>query len=147
MTETKCQAYSKVLVEPLRSLKTIFGRVFAKRAHQLNIVLNNISQGVCMFDPSQRLVVCNERYLQMYNLSAEVVRPGCTLRELIDHRQATGLLHDDPEEYCRKILESNSQARTLELVVELADRSAVGTFHVVSENLQLRLGIDDGMFG
>jgi diguanylate cyclase (GGDEF)-like protein/PAS domain S-box-containing protein len=121
MAETKRQVYIRLFATPLRSLKTIFGRVFAKREHKLNTVLNNISEGVCMFDSSQRLVVCNERYLQMYNLSAEVVRPGCTLRELIDHRQATGLLHDDPEEYCRKILESNSQARTLKLVVDLAD--------------------------
>ena len=92
-----------------------------KREHQLDIVLNNISQGVCMFDSSRRLVVCNERYLQMYNLSADVVRPGCTLRELIGHRQAAGLLQDDPEEYCRNILEHNSQERTLKLVTELAD--------------------------
>jgi diguanylate cyclase (GGDEF)-like protein/PAS domain S-box-containing protein len=121
MTETKRQAYSTLLAEPLRVLKTIFGRVVVKREHQLDTVLNNISQGVCMFDSSQRLVVCNERYLQMYNLSAEVVRPGCTLRELIDYRQAAGLLQDDPEEYCRNILEHNSQERTLEVVAELAN--------------------------
>src|SRR5712672_830800 len=102
MTENGLDVYSKLLAGPLRSLKTSFGRVGASREHQLGTVLNNISQGVCMFDPSQRLVVCNARYLQMYNLSAEVVKPGCTLRELIDQRHAAGLLQEEREVYYRK---------------------------------------------
>jgi PAS domain-containing protein len=71
MTETKRQLYSRLLASPLRSLKAIVGRAVASREQQLGTVIDNISQGVCMFDPSQRLVVCNARYLQMYNLSAE----------------------------------------------------------------------------
>jgi diguanylate cyclase (GGDEF)-like protein/PAS domain S-box-containing protein len=126
---SKTKRHSKALAAPLRSLKTFFSRVVAKQEHQLDIVLNNISQGVCMFDSSQRLVVFNQRYLQMYNLSADVVRPGCTLRELIGHRQAAGLLQDDPEEYCRNILEHNSQEKTLVLVTELADGRCIEMVH------------------
>ena len=36
---------------------------------QLDTALNNMSQGLNMFDAAGRLVVCNERYLQMYRLS------------------------------------------------------------------------------
>ena len=126
---SKTKRHSKALAAPLRSLKTFFSRVVAKQEHQLDIVLNNISQGVCMFDSSQRLVVFNQRYLQMYNLSADVVRRGCTLRELIGHRQAAGLLQDDPEEYCRNILEHNSQEKTLVLVTELADGRCIEMVH------------------
>jgi len=121
MTETKRQIYSRLAAAPVRALKTIFGRVLANREHQLGTALDNISQGVCMFDASQRLVVCNERYRKMYNLSAEAVKPGCTLRELVDHRHAAGLLRDDPEEYYRKILERNSQRKFTSVVTELAD--------------------------
>jgi PAS domain-containing protein len=32
-----------------------------------------MSQGLCMFDASGRIVVCNQQYLRMYNLSPEVV--------------------------------------------------------------------------
>jgi diguanylate cyclase (GGDEF)-like protein/PAS domain S-box-containing protein len=110
-----------LLAPPLRLLKRVLGRVVANRERQLGTVLNNISQGVCMFDSSQRLVVCNERYLQMYHLSSEVVRPGCTLREVIDHRQAAGLLQNDPGEYYRRILERNARGKSLALVAELAD--------------------------
>ena len=35
----------------------------------------------------QRLVLCNDRYIEMFGVSREVVKPGCTLRELIQHRK------------------------------------------------------------
>ena len=101
--------------------------MFAKRAQQLDTILRNISQGVCMFDSSERIVICNERYLQMYNLSAEVVKLGCTLRELIEHRKAAGLFEGDTEEYCRNILDHNAQKKTLALVAELPDGGWVVT--------------------
>ncbi len=41
-----------------------------------------MSQGLCMFDAQTRIVARNVRYLEMYKLSPEVVRPGCSLREL-----------------------------------------------------------------
>src|SRR5262249_25424901 len=54
----------------------------------LATALNNMTQGVVMFDRSERLVVCNDRYLEMYGLSRVVVKPGCTLREIIATRSA-----------------------------------------------------------
>ena len=56
----------------------------------VDAALNNMSQGLVMFDSSTQLIVCNQRYLEMYGLSPKYVRPGCTLRELLDHRAATG---------------------------------------------------------
>jgi len=58
----------------------------------LETSLNNMSQGLTMFGPDGRLVLCNPRYLEMYGLSASVVKPGCTVGQLIDHRIATGSL-------------------------------------------------------
>ena len=58
----------------------------------LETSLNNMSQGLTMFGPDGRLVLCNQRYLEMYGLSASVVKPGCTVGQLIDHRIATGSL-------------------------------------------------------
>jgi diguanylate cyclase (GGDEF)-like protein/PAS domain S-box-containing protein len=52
--------------------------------------LKSLTQGVCVFDIDQRLVICNEPYLRMYNLSADDVKPGVTLREILELRIATG---------------------------------------------------------
>ena len=46
------------------------------QSHLLAIVLNNMTQGVVMFDAAHRFVICNDRYLEMYNLSRDVVKPG-----------------------------------------------------------------------
>lgn len=48
--------------------------------------INNMSQGLCMFDGNERLVVCNRRYMQMYNLSADIVTPRSTLHSLLEYR-------------------------------------------------------------
>ena len=57
---------------------------------QLDAALNNMVQGLAMFDAEQRLVICNKRYAEMYGLTPEQVKPGTTLREIIEHRIANG---------------------------------------------------------
>jgi diguanylate cyclase (GGDEF)-like protein/PAS domain S-box-containing protein len=70
----------------------------------LAAVFNNISQGVCLFDASARVVAYNASYIELHGLTRDVVKPGCTLIELLQHRKETGLLIEDPEEYAQEIL-------------------------------------------
>jgi diguanylate cyclase (GGDEF)-like protein/PAS domain S-box-containing protein len=83
----------------------------------LDAALNNMSQGLCMFDADERIVVFNRRYLEMYRLSPQVVKAGCTLRQLLDHRKEVGLLEAEPGQYYRQIVEGmrrgQSQTRIL----------------------------------
>ena len=61
-----------------------FGLAAARRRNaHLTTALDNMSQGLCMFDGAQRLVLCNRGYLRMYDLSPDVAKPGCTLRQLL----------------------------------------------------------------
>ncbi len=53
-------------------------------------MLNNMSQGICMFDGERRLMFCNNRYLELYGIEHEGVRPGYTLRQIIDLRYKVG---------------------------------------------------------
>ena len=57
---------------------------------RLDTALNNMSQGLGMFDAERRVVVCNDRFARMYGLSPEQVRPGTTLREIVERRIANG---------------------------------------------------------
>ena len=52
--------------------------------------VNNMTQGLLLFDVSERLILCNDRYIEMFGVSREVIKPGCTLRELIQHRKDVG---------------------------------------------------------
>lgn len=47
-----------------------------------DIALNNMARGLSMFDGSQRLVVCNRTYRELYNLPDEAVRPGTRLPDI-----------------------------------------------------------------
>jgi NO-binding membrane sensor protein with MHYT domain len=66
----------------------------------LATALNNMTQGVVMFDRAERLLLCNDRYLEMYGLSRALVKPGCTLREIIAARSTNGTLGVEAERYC-----------------------------------------------
>jgi diguanylate cyclase (GGDEF)-like protein len=88
---------------------------------RFDAALNNMSQGLCLFDASARVVVCNQQYLQMYNLSPKVARPGCTLRDLMVHRKQTGFFTGDVEQYCDRVKESVAKGQSFSWVVEASD--------------------------
>jgi diguanylate cyclase (GGDEF)-like protein len=84
-------------------------------------MLNNMSQGVLMFDSDARLIFCNQRYVEMYGLPPAVARPGCGLRDLLRHRIAAGSFSGDPEEYTGNLLEVVAQGKATSHVFKLAD--------------------------
>jgi diguanylate cyclase (GGDEF)-like protein/PAS domain S-box-containing protein len=108
-------------------------RKLAEETDLLELSLGNTPQGLCMFDKSARISVCNQNYLQMYNLSPEVVRPGCTLRQLIHHRKEVGLLTQDPEQYYREILAAVAEGKTTSSRVETRDGRVI---HVINRPIQ-----------
>jgi diguanylate cyclase (GGDEF)-like protein len=88
----------------------------------LETALNNMSQGLIMFDSAERVVVCNDFYVGMYGLSRDVVKPGSSLLELLRHRIETGgHLHHDPEDYRRELLDGLARGKVISLIVETAE--------------------------
>jgi diguanylate cyclase (GGDEF)-like protein len=53
---------------------------------QFDTAINNMSQGLCFFDAAHRLIVCNDRYVDMYDLPRDRVGPGTPLTEIVDMR-------------------------------------------------------------
>jgi diguanylate cyclase (GGDEF)-like protein len=87
----------------------------------LDTVVNNMSQGVLMFDAEARLVFCNQRYVEMYGLSSEVAAPGCALRDLLLHRAAVGAFAGSAEDYIADLLEDIAAGKTSVVMVKAAD--------------------------
>jgi diguanylate cyclase (GGDEF)-like protein len=111
---------------------------------RLDTAVNNMTQGLLLFDSSQRLVISNQRYIEMYGLSAAVVKPGCSFRELIAHRKIAGSLVGDDKEFYARVLRSvglkNSMVietpdgRSIQVVNEpLADGGWVATHEDITE--------------
>jgi diguanylate cyclase (GGDEF)-like protein len=88
--------------------------------HRFDVMLNNLTQGVCFFDGAHRLILANRRYAEMYNLPMEAIRPGTTLKEIIDLRFAVGASPDmTRDEYLasRDAIKSSREPR--DTIVEL----------------------------
>jgi signal transduction histidine kinase len=76
---------------------------------QFDTALNNMIQGLCMFDKDQVLVVTNRRYLEIYGFSPDVVKPGITLRGLMEYSVSLG--NYTAEEAERALAERNDPSR------------------------------------
>jgi diguanylate cyclase (GGDEF)-like protein len=77
----------------------IASRRLHEKEHQLATAVNNMPLGLVMYDDNERLVTCNDRYLEMYDLSPDLVRPGCRLVDVIGARIASGSLVGDATRY------------------------------------------------
>ncbi|MGD1878239.1 MAG: PAS-domain containing protein [Kiloniellaceae bacterium] len=51
----------------------------------LDAALDNMAQGLAMFDVNQRLIICNQRFLDLYNLPVDMAQPGTELAEILEH--------------------------------------------------------------
>jgi diguanylate cyclase (GGDEF)-like protein len=100
-------------------------RRLRERDLQLITAVNNMSQGLVMFDAAERLVVCNDRYIEMYRLSRDLVQPGTSLRELVRHRIEAGTLARDAEEYRTALLTAIAEGKATSWVVESPDGRAI----------------------
>ncbi|MCK1360014.1 EAL domain-containing protein [Bradyrhizobium sp. 199] len=97
---------------------------------RLDRAVNNMTQGLLLFDAERRLVVCNQRYIEMYGLSAEIVKPGCSFHDIIAHRKVTGSFAGDVDDYVARVLK-DIHARN-SMVVETSDGRSI---HILNEPL------------
>ena len=88
---------------------------------RFDTALNNMSQGLVMFDTAEQILICNDRYIEMYGLSREIVKPGCSLRELSRHRSETGHLNRNLEQYRSETLAELALGKMAYSIVETAD--------------------------
>ena len=92
---------------------------------RMRVAINNMSQGLCMFDGDERLVVCNRRYMELYQLPDEVVKAGRTLASLLEFRIANGSFSRDPDEYRKGLVAAIAQGKTTTAEVKSANGRVV----------------------
>jgi diguanylate cyclase (GGDEF)-like protein len=80
----------------------------SEQHRRFDAALNNMSQGLCMLDSNLRVIVCNRRYLDIYRLPPDIVRPGVSMREIMEYSCALGnhpatSAHELFDEYAGKL--------------------------------------------
>jgi PAS domain S-box-containing protein len=96
---------------------TAAGAVLTRRQgaeiEQLRTAIDSMPQGLCMFDATERLVVCNTQFSRMYELTPDDVKAGSTLSEVLQKRVARGTFSRDPQQYRKEFLASVAEGRTM----------------------------------
>ena len=85
------------------------------------LALDNMSQGLCMFDAKERLLFCNDRYRELYQLSAAISAPGTTLADILAFRAANGTFLSDPSEFRRKLVADMAEGKSTTTEVNTPD--------------------------
>ena len=65
---------------------------------QLDIALNNMAHGLCMFDSHKKLIICNDRYAAMYDLPVELTKPGVQLNSILQYLIDKKTFAETPQE-------------------------------------------------
>ena len=100
-------------------------RRLAVERRELSVAVNNVPQGLVLYDDSARVTVCNQRYIEMFGLSPDVAKPGCSMHDLISHRKETGSFEGDVGEFCASIIRNVALGKITHQIAEAADGRAI----------------------
>jgi signal transduction histidine kinase/DNA-binding NarL/FixJ family response regulator/HPt (histidine-containing phosphotransfer) domain-containing protein len=56
--------------------------------------IESMSQGLSMFDGDNRLIVCNERYVDLYGMQSLAPKPGMSIEDIVRFRRESGVVYD-----------------------------------------------------
>jgi diguanylate cyclase (GGDEF)-like protein/PAS domain S-box-containing protein len=100
-------------------------RQHRQEKQRLDTAVNNIPQGLIVYDETAHVTVCNHRYTEMFGLSSEVIGPGCTMQDLIAHRKETGSFDGDVDEFCEAIIRDVSRGKKTNQITEAPGGRAI----------------------
>jgi diguanylate cyclase (GGDEF)-like protein/PAS domain S-box-containing protein len=122
---------------------------------RFDAALANMPTGLSMFDADGRLMVWNDRFIELYGMSPDVVRRGADIYEIVAHRKQTGGLEMDVKTYVtefrRELRETGKSTHTSRLrngqVVSVANTAiAGGGWIAIHENITERVGDEEALF-
>ncbi len=135
-----------LIVRQLSREHTTANRRLALEKQRLDFAVNNMTQGLLVFDAKERIVVRNLRYLEMFNLSPKTVKAGMSFRDLMAYRKRLGSFAGDVDEYCTAYTNANklgevrrtfavaTDGRSIQIVNQpLADGGWVATLEDITE--------------
>jgi diguanylate cyclase (GGDEF)-like protein/PAS domain S-box-containing protein len=105
------------------------GNALALAHLQLDAALNNMPQGLCLFDSNARLLVWNKNYIQMYRIDPNKVGVGNTLRDVLEARVTAGTFPLDPAMFEVNLFASLKANKPFLAEVELDDGRVISVIH------------------
>jgi diguanylate cyclase (GGDEF)-like protein/PAS domain S-box-containing protein len=89
-----------------------------QQKYLLDTALENMSQGLCMFEADGRIRLFNQRYTNMVSMSAASL-DGRSLLDVIKRRKESGEFAGDPEEFFKRVLAEVREGRSNTRIIEI----------------------------
>jgi diguanylate cyclase (GGDEF)-like protein len=97
---------------------------------RLHAAVSNMPIGLSMFDAQRRLIVCNKRYSEMYQLPPELTIPGTPLERILKERVRTGIfVGANSDKFIEDIVALAEQAEPAMQFAELRDGRSVSMMY------------------
>ena len=97
------------------AVTTVADRRAQEKTRKQNLLfktaLNNMSQGLLMFDAADRLVLFNRRYAELYRLDPSAIQLGSSFTEQFRLRKKAGTFNSDPETYANRVMDKAGRFR------------------------------------
>jgi diguanylate cyclase (GGDEF)-like protein len=122
------------LAETRKSLIAWSEAEISKQCERLDGAINNMSQGLCMYDAEQKLIIANRRYAELYGLPPEYTIPGTSLRTVLEHRVAAGNTCETNEDFVSSRLAAVAAGEPWYTVNELPDGRVIAVSHLPLAN-------------
>jgi signal transduction histidine kinase/ActR/RegA family two-component response regulator len=107
-----------------RDMDALGDKITRENKAVLDNALNNIHHGLLVYDKDDRIVAINRSFIDMYRLSPETAKPGCTLRDLLEQRRVSGTLAGDVDAYIAKI-----DVNMMDKIIAIPDGRSIRVAH------------------
>ena len=140
-----------------RATKSLAGNSLELRRtnDRFDAALANMPAGLSMFDADGRLMVWNQRYLDLYRMSADVVRRGADIYDIVAHRKQTGGLDADAKTYVNEFRqqlretgksENTTRLRNGRMISVVNTAMPGGGWVAIHEDITERMGDEEALF-
>jgi diguanylate cyclase (GGDEF)-like protein len=103
-------------------------RSLLERQTQLDLALNNMTHGLCMFNSDRKLIICNQRYASMYAVPPELTKPGTPLQRILEYLVEQHTFAESSEETFAAI-NSNPPGGSFRVVRPFTDGRLISISH------------------
>jgi diguanylate cyclase (GGDEF)-like protein/PAS domain S-box-containing protein len=104
-------------------------RELAAQMLLFDAAISNMAHALCMFDATQRLIVCNKQYAELYGLTKEQTKQGTTLREILNYRIEAGFVPTNHESYVEDRIKEIEENKPYHLINRLKDGRYISVVH------------------
>jgi diguanylate cyclase (GGDEF)-like protein len=109
-------------------------RSMSERNFQLDAALNNMGQGLCMYDAQGRLELWNDSYVRMYRIPPEAMSLGATMDEVVTLRGKAGMLFVDQDRYDEQLKVAIAERKPASQTAELPDGRSINVRYRPMDN-------------